>query len=87
MSPEEIESVASHQSSKIVILQDRAYKLAATIFLNIPFEYSMNGPIGKRYDAIKDYLKWSGFKVKEWTPVFVRGGQIWAENITRSSAQ
>jgi len=51
--------------------------------LQIPFEYGFSGIVGKRYEAIKDFLKWNNFKVKEWVPIFVRAGEIWASNIEK----
>jgi len=43
----------------------------------------MGGIVGKRYDAIKDFLEWSNFEVKEWTPIFVQAGVVWANNVKR----
>lgn len=40
----------------------------------------MGGMTGKKYEAIKDYLEWHGFDVKEFTPLFVMMGEIWARN-------
>jgi len=36
--------------------------------------------MGKKYEAIKDYLKWNDLSVKEFTPLFVMMGEIWARN-------
>jgi len=59
------------------------WKIAGSVFLQIPFEYGFVGVVGKRYEAIKDFLKWNNFKVKEWLPIFVRAGEIWASNIEK----
>jgi len=81
--PQEVEVLRQNPASKVVFL-DGVWRTAARIFVQIPMEYGFDGPVGMRYDAIKDYLRWHNFKVKEWTPIFVRAGAIWAANIRRS---
>jgi len=39
----------------------------------------MGNLIGKHYEATKDYLSWSGFEVKVWTPIILKMGRVWAE--------
>lgn len=41
----------------------------------------MGGIVGKKYEAVKDFLEWNNFEVKEWTPIFLQGGIVWARNI------
>lgn len=41
----------------------------------------MVGPVGKKYEAIKDYLEWNGFELKEWVPIVNQMGGIWVSNI------
>ena len=56
------------------------------VFLQIPFEYGgMGGVLGKRYDAIKDFLKWNKFNIEKWTPIVVQMGNVWANNIKKVS--
>lgn len=48
------------------------------VFLQIPFDYSgMGGAIGKKYEAVKDFLEWNEFDVKEWTPIVLQMGIAW----------
>ncbi len=50
----------------------------------IPLEYGPMGSVtGKRYDAIKDFLRWEGYPLKRWVPVFVQMGIAWAEGLQR----
>ncbi len=63
---------------------DKELFILSHIFLQIPWEYDgMGNIIGKKYDAIKDYLKWNGFKPKEYTNIVLRMGQIWVNNIPK----
>lgn len=53
------------------------------VFLQIPFEYGgMGGAVGKKYEATKDFLKWNGFKVKEWTQVILQMANVWINSKT-----
>ncbi len=52
------------------------------IFLQIPFEYGGMGSVsGKHYEATKDFLKWNNFSVKDFTPVVLQMGRIFAEEL------
>lgn len=53
------------------------------VFLQVPFEYGFNGPVGKKYEAIKDFLKWNRLDVKFWTPVILYMGEVWIQNIKK----
>jgi len=46
--------------------------------MQIPWEYGFNGIVGKNYIAIKDYLKIYNLKKRDFLPIFVRMGEIWA---------
>ena len=35
------------------------------------------GAVGKKYEAVKDFLQWNDFDVKEWTPIVLRMGSVW----------
>ncbi|MDQ7061558.1 MAG: hypothetical protein Q9M43_10690 [Sulfurimonas sp.] len=50
------------------------------LFLQIPFEYSAMGVVGKKYEAIKDFLEWNYFDIKEWTPVIIHMGNVWVNS-------
>jgi len=63
--------------SKTVVLKDLELIVLVSVFLKIPFEYGAMGVVGKKYEAIKDYLKWNNFDVKYWTPIVVDMGRIW----------
>jgi hypothetical protein len=71
--------------NKIIFYDDdREFYRLTRVFLNIPFEYGgMGTVIGKKYEAIKDFLKWSKFDLKKWVPVVVSMGNIWANNIKK----
>ena len=43
----------------------------------MPFEYGANGATGKKYEAVKDFLKWNNISVKEWTPIVLHMGSVW----------
>lgn len=64
--------------SKIVILKDYELIVLSRVFTQIPFEYGMAGIVGKKYEAVKDYLRWNDLDVKYWTPVVVNMGMVWA---------
>lgn len=70
--------------SKIVILNDYELFVLSRVFLKIPFEYGFTGVVGKKYKAIKDYLKWNGFDVSYWTPIIVQMGSIWATTLANT---
>ncbi len=81
MGLEEKVALLQNEKSKIVILLNPFDKKVVSLFLQIPWEYgAMGGVVGKKYEAIKDYLEWNGLSVKEWTPLFVKMGEIWAQN-------
>lgn len=50
-------------------------------FLQAPFEYGFAGLVGKKYEAVKDFLKWNGLDVRFWTPVVLYMGEVWIQNI------
>ncbi|WP_281950278.1 hypothetical protein [Nitrosophilus kaiyonis] len=64
-----------------MFLISEADRKIAEIFELLPNEYTMMGVVGKKYEAIKDYLKWNGFEPSEYTPLLVQMGQIWASNL------
>ncbi|QKF72788.1 hypothetical protein AFAEC_0597 [Aliarcobacter faecis] len=66
--------------SKIVFFEDIEILKLINIFLIIPFEYGPFGPIGKNYQATKDYLSWNGLDKKYWTPIVLNMGLIWIQN-------
>jgi len=35
------------------------------------------GVTGKHYEATKDFLKWYGLDVKQWTSVILEMGIVW----------
>jgi hypothetical protein len=39
------------------------------------------GPVGKKYEAVKDFLKWNGFSVKTWTPLVLQMGEVWVSSL------
>jgi len=54
------------------------------VFLQIPFDYGgMGSVVGKHYDATKDFLKWNGFSVKDFTPVVLQMGKIFAQELSK----
>jgi len=53
-------------------------KYIVNVFMQIPCEYGFNGIVGKNYIAIKDYLKIYNLKKRDFLPIFVRMGEIWA---------
>ena len=79
MDEEELAAIAGHSASKVIAFSDDPQLFAISrLFLQIPWEYGFSGIVGKRYDAIKDFLRWNGFEVKKWTPILVQMGQTWA---------
>lgn len=48
----------NNEDSNIVFLEDHE-RVFIHIAYTCPFEYSMNGATGFRYDAIKDFLRWN----------------------------
>jgi len=80
---EEKAEIKENPLSKIVFYdEDEELYNLTRIFLQIPFEYSGMGQlIGKRYDAVKDFLEWNNFNKKKWTAVVFAMGQEWVFNI------
>jgi len=75
---EQRKSVRKNQKSRIVFFDDEPELLELTrVFLQIPFEYGMMGAVGKKYEAIKDYLSWHGFILKKSVPVVEQMGMTW----------
>ena len=37
----------------------------------------MGGATGKKYEAVKDFIKWNDFDVKQWTPIVLQMGNTW----------
>ena len=63
---------------------DIELSMVASVFIQVPFEYSgMGGVSGKQYQPIKDFLKWNGLSVPEWTPIVLQMGRIWANEINK----
>ena len=67
--------------SRVVILVDPLERTIASIFASLPNEYGGFGITGKRYDAIKDYLEWHGLEPKEFAPLLVKMGEVWAQKV------
>ena len=57
----------------------------ANLFKIIPNEYAFNGIVGKKYEAIKDYLKWNGLDVAYWTPIIVLMGESFASSLSKDN--
>jgi hypothetical protein len=86
MSFEEIKALLKNKNSQIVVLFYPLDIKLANLFKIIPNEYAGFGNIvGKKYEAIKDYLKWNNLDVVKWTPLFVRMGEIFAREISQKS--
>ncbi|BAF69589.1 hypothetical protein [Nitratiruptor sp. SB155-2] len=82
---DELEQIKGNQASKIVVIDNPIYFAASRIFLQVPWEYGgMGGVVGKKYEAVKDFLDWNNFEVKEWTPIFLQGGLIWAQEAQKA---
>ena len=47
-----------------MIFQDEEIIKVIKVFLQVPFEFGSFGPVGKKYEAIKDFLKWNGLDTK-----------------------
>lgn len=80
MDESEIKELENNSLSKIVILKDIELKTISNIFIQIPFEYSGMGAVGKKYEAIKDFLKWNDLDVKYWTPILLKMGEVWVSS-------
>ena len=78
VSHEEREALMKSSYSEIVFLTDPVEQIISQIFLRLPDEFDIMGVVGKRYDAIKDYIKWKGLNVAYWTPIVYRMGTAWA---------
>ena len=77
---EEKKALLQNPKNKIVILFNPFDRKLVSIFARIPWEYgAMGGVVGKKYEAIKDYLEWNDLSVKEYTPLFVTMGDIFKD--------
>lgn len=81
---EEIKALLNNKHSKIVVLFYPLDIKLANIFKILPNEYSVFGIVGKKYEAVKDYLSWNGLSVKEFTPLLIRMGEVFASEINRN---
>jgi hypothetical protein len=82
---EEREAIKGDPLSKVIFLEDDELVKLANVFLQIPFEYGgMGGIVGKKYEAIKDFLRWNDFDVKNWTPIVLQMGNIWANESSKN---
>ena len=70
--------------STTVIFEDEEYLKVINVFLQAPFEYGFASPVGKKYEAIKDFLKWNELDVKFWTPVILYMGDVWIKNMRKA---
>jgi len=84
MTFEEVKALLNNKHSKIVVLFYPLDIKLASIFKILPNEYSAFGIVGKKYEAIKDYLTWNNLSVEEFTPLLVRMGEVFASEINRS---
>ena len=51
----------------------------AVVFLQIPDEIMpLEGIVGKKYEAVKDFCKWHGYERKSFVPVFLKMGVSYA---------
>ncbi len=80
MDDEDLKEIGSNPYSKRVVLKEDEIAIA-NLFLTIPNEVGMSGVMGKKYEAIKDYLRWNELEVKMWTPVIYQMGIIWSNEI------
>lgn len=55
----------------------------ATALVAAPWEYGMTGPVGKRYDAMKDLLTAYGVDWIEWISVAMTAGTILAAEMSK----
>ena len=76
-------ALLENPKSKIVILYYREEIKVANVFKIIPNEYGFSGIVGKKYEAIKDYLKWNGLDVAKWTPIVVLMGEAFASELMK----
>ena len=76
-------ALLDNPKSKVVILYYREEVRVANVFKIIPNEYGFSGIVGKKYEAIKDYLKWNGLDVAKWTPVVVLMGEAFASELMK----
>lgn len=78
---EERDEIKNNKLSEVIFYDDDEELYTLTrIFLQIPFEYGFSGATGKKYEAIKDFLKWNGFKVKKWLPIVLQMANRWISN-------
>jgi len=66
----------------VILVYPEEVKIA-NLFKIIPNEYGFSGVIGKKYEAIKDYLKWNGLDVAYWTPIVVLMGEAFAFSFSK----
>ena len=76
-------ALLENPKSKVVILYYREEIKVVNVFKIIPNEYGFSGIVGKKYEAIKDYLKWNGLDVAKWTPVVVLMGEAFASELMK----
>ena len=78
-------SIFQNPKSKMTILYYPLDLKIVQIFRSIPGEYgAMGGVLGKKYEAIKDYLVWNNLDVK-LTPLLVAMGQVWASKLAENA--
>jgi len=80
---EELLALLDNPKSKVVILFYPQEIKVTNLFRIIPNEYGFSGITGKKYEAIKDYLKWNNLDVAYWTPIVVLMGQSFAAELMK----
>ena len=83
MDAEELLALLDNPKSKMVILVYPEEVKVANLFKIIPNEYGFSGIIGKKYEAVKDYLKWNNLDVAYWTPIVVLMGEAFAAELMK----
>jgi len=72
-----------HPKGKIIVSLTPIERRITSLFLQLPNEYGWSGVMGKRYEAIKDYLGWEGFSLREWVPLMVIMSDVWASSMRK----
>jgi len=68
---------------EIVFITDPIELIVTSLFIDIPNDIGLTGMIGKKYEAIKDFLRWKGLSVSYWTPIVHKMGIAWASEVSK----
>ena len=77
------EDLAYYYDALEFLEDDKELFEISRIFLQTDWKYSGGIVVGKEFESTKSYLKWNGFKPKDWLPVMHSMANEWIKHIPK----